>query len=58
MKFNRENMRGFSQGEIERILKVGICLECHKGKDKIYRNWKEKIECPKYPTLIFENKKW
>ncbi|MFN3505281.1 MAG: hypothetical protein ACK4Y7_03620 [Caldimicrobium sp.] len=50
-KFNRPNMSGLKKEEIFRILRVGICLECHKEKDKIYRQWKSKISCPKFPNL-------
>ncbi|MFN3406133.1 MAG: hypothetical protein ACK4UR_01685 [Caldimicrobium sp.] len=51
VKFNRQHMRGFNSEEIYRILRVGICLECHKEKDKIYQQWKSNLSCPQFPDL-------
>lgn len=51
VKFNRKDMRGFNKEEWEKILKVGICLGCHKGTDQIYRIWHKDIACPKFPSL-------
>lgn len=51
VKFNRKNMRGFNRDEFTKIYKVGICLTCHKEKDKIYKKWHEKIACPKFPEI-------
>lgn len=47
VKFNREGMRPFTQEELERILKVGLCLNCHPEKDKIFRTWHKNIKCPR-----------
>lgn len=56
VKFNRENMRGFNKEEIEKILKVGICLGCHPGHDRIYLRWRKEISCPKFPHLSIYKK--
>lgn len=49
VKFNRANMRGFDKGEIERILRVGICLNCHQEDDRVFKNWSNRKNCPKVP---------
>ncbi|MCS7198872.1 MAG: hypothetical protein NZ850_00780 [Caldimicrobium sp.] len=51
VKFNRPNMRGFNRGELERVLKVGLCLNCHPPEHKIFLEWKGDFLCPQYPFL-------
>uniref|UniRef100_A0A832LXR1 Uncharacterized protein n=1 Tax=Caldimicrobium thiodismutans TaxID=1653476 RepID=A0A832LXR1_9BACT len=51
VKFNRPGMRGFNKEELERILKIGICLNCHNPKDRIFMNWKRELRCPRLESL-------
>ncbi|WP_028582502.1 hypothetical protein [Desulfogranum japonicum] len=46
---SRENLRPFNQEELHRILRVGLCLECHASyEDPAYRNYDWKKPCPVY----------
>ncbi|BAU23357.1 hypothetical protein THC_0973 [Caldimicrobium thiodismutans] len=51
VKFNRPEMRGFNEEELLRILRVGLCLNCHSEKDKLFKTWKRDTRCPKFPHL-------
>ena len=51
VKFNRREMRGFTKEELKRILRVGLCLNCHEETSSFFRRWKKDIFCPKYPEL-------
>ncbi len=47
VNFSRKDLRPFSPEEIERILRVGLCLECHKDfKDPVMRYWERERSCP------------
>lgn len=52
VKFNRVKMRTFTREELERILRVGLCLNCHHENDRIFNNWRQNIQCKK---LKFSN---
>lgn len=39
VNFSRDWLRSFNKDEINRILKVGVCLTCHKGSDSIFSRW-------------------
>ncbi|NOX26173.1 MAG: amino acid ABC transporter substrate-binding protein [Deltaproteobacteria bacterium] len=44
----RPSMRPFNRVEIDRILRVGLCLPCHDSiRDKIYHPFKPDAICPK-----------
>nr|WP_320010007.1 hypothetical protein [uncultured Desulfobulbus sp.] len=46
---SRKDLRPFNKGEIERILRVGLCLECHpEASDKAYQNYSSSRPCPVY----------
>jgi len=46
---SRENLRPFNREELQRILRIGLCLECHKNmQDDAYRNYDPKKPCPSY----------
>ncbi len=46
----RPNMRPFNADEIKRILRVGLCLECHPAiTDRAYRNFPDNRQCPETP---------
>jgi len=51
VKFNRQGLRPFNAKEIKAILKVGICLSCHRGDDPIFRRWREGLRCPRIKSL-------
>lgn len=51
VKFNRKEMRGFTKEEWMRILRVGICLNCHKENSALFKRWKRDLSCPKFPNL-------
>jgi len=43
----RPNMRPFNKEEIARILRVGLCLPCHKDySDQMYAKYTSEIKCP------------
>ncbi|MEN8140753.1 MAG: hypothetical protein ABFR97_05950 [Thermodesulfobacteriota bacterium] len=44
---SRADLRPFNKGEIEKILRVGICIECHKDyDDKAWLDYSAKVKCP------------
>ncbi len=46
-KLSRKDLRPFSKEEIQRILRVGLCLPCHSDfSDSVMRNWNPKAHCP------------
>jgi hypothetical protein len=46
---SRENLRPFNGEEIRRILRIGLCLECHTGiNDPAYRDYDPQRPCPVY----------
>jgi len=46
---SRENLRPFNGEELRRILRVGLCLQCHKSyDDPVYLNYDPKRLCPVY----------
>lgn len=46
---SRPDLRPFNGEELRRILRVGLCLQCHKDiRDPAYRNYDPKRPCPKY----------
>ncbi len=54
VKFNKSGMRGFNKEEIIRILRVGLCLNCHEENSAIFKHWKKNINCPKFKGLTFK----
>lgn len=47
---SRKNLRPFNGGELHRILRIGLCLECHpKADDPAYRNYDPNRPCPVFP---------
>ena len=51
VKFNRREMRGFTKEELKRILRVGLCLNCHEETSSLFKRWKKDIFCSKFPKL-------
>jgi len=46
---SRKDLRPFNGDELKRILRIGLCLECHpKYDDPAYRNYDAKRPCPVY----------
>ncbi len=46
---SRKNLRPFNGNELHRILRVGLCLRCHKTyDDPAYRNYDPRRPCPVY----------
>ena len=46
---SRKNLRPFNKEELERILRVGLCLSCHPNySDPAYSNYDPKRPCPVY----------
>ena len=46
-KSSRPNLRPFNGEEINRILRVGLCLPCHKQyDDAVYTSYSFEKECP------------
>ena len=44
---SRKDLRPFTAEEIKRILRVGLCLPCHKDfSDPVMRHWDPKAKCP------------
>ena len=44
---SRKNLRPFNGEELHRILRVGLCLDCHRGADDpAYRSYDPKRPCP------------
>ncbi len=56
VKFRPSNIRPFNKKEIIKILKVGVCLKCHKKSSKIFKNWKKNLKCPNPLPYIREGK--
>jgi len=47
-KSARKDLRPFNREEIRRILRIGVCLPCHKTyDDPAYRNYTPAVRCPK-----------
>ncbi len=51
VQFNRPKMRGFNKEELTKILRVGLCLNCHSQNHTIFQKWKNTLKCPKFPNL-------
>jgi len=46
---SRDNLRPFNGDELKRILRVGLCLKCHRDyNDAAYKNYDPKRPCPVY----------
>lgn len=46
---SRHNLRPFNGEELQRILRVGLCIECHEQlSDPVYKNYDWKRPCPVY----------
>ena len=46
---SRKDLRPFNGEELHRILRVGLCLRCHKTyDDPVYTNYDPKKKCPVY----------
>jgi hypothetical protein len=46
---SRENVRPFNRDELHRILRVGLCLDCHTSyDDPAYSNLSPDTKCPVY----------
>ncbi|HBI15517.1 MAG TPA: amino acid ABC transporter substrate-binding protein [Desulfobulbaceae bacterium] len=46
---SRPEVRPFNGEELKRILRIGLCLQCHKDiRDPAYRDYDPKRPCPKY----------
>lgn len=46
---SRPDLRPFNADELRRILRVGLCLQCHKRyDDPAYKDYDAKRACPKY----------
>jgi hypothetical protein len=46
-KSSRPDLRPFNGGELKRILRVGLCLDCHnKYDDKAFQNYTPETNCP------------
>jgi hypothetical protein len=46
---SRDSLRPFNGEELKRILRVGLCLPCHKKySDPVYRNYDPNRPCPVY----------
>ena len=46
---SRKNLRPFNGDELHRVLRVGLCLECHNDlSDPVYKNYDPKRPCPVY----------
>lgn len=44
---SRPDLRPFNKDELTRILRVGICIECHKEyNDKAWKNYSPETNCP------------
>ena len=46
----RPGVRAFGAEDLRRILKVGLCLPCHRDfSDPVMRNWPPRRPCPVFP---------
>lgn len=46
---SRDNLRPFNGEELQRILRIGLCLDCHSSyTDPAYANYDPKRPCPVY----------
>lgn len=44
---SRPDLRPFNREELSRILRIGLCLDCHKDyNDKAWQNYKPNTTCP------------
>ena len=47
--FSRPDLRAFSPQEMRRILRVGLCLPCHKDfSDPVMRHWPPERKCTRF----------
>jgi hypothetical protein len=44
-KGSRKDLRPFNGEELRRILRIGVCLGCHEGRDKIWKNYVKNKVC-------------
>jgi len=45
--FSRPDLRAFRAEELKRILRVGLCLSCHRDfSDPVMRQWDRRKKCP------------
>ncbi len=48
-KSSRADLRPFNRGELQRILRIGLCIECHTDyDDPAFRNYRPETTCPVY----------
>ncbi|MFN2368778.1 MAG: hypothetical protein ABR605_07520, partial [Desulfurivibrionaceae bacterium] len=48
-KSSRPDLRPFNGAELQRILRIGLCIECHFDyDDKAYRDYSPETTCPVY----------
>jgi len=48
-KSSRPDLRPFIKEELKRVLRVGLCLQCHTNyDDKAFRNYSPETTCPVY----------
>ncbi|MCK4840229.1 MAG: hypothetical protein KAS94_15590, partial [Desulfobulbaceae bacterium] len=48
-KSSRPDLRPFNRKELRRILRVGLCIECHTNYDDLaFRNYRPETTCPVY----------
>lgn len=52
-KFNLPTIRPFNRQELERILRVGVCLNCHEENSKVFMNWDKKRSHRRCPVFNF-----
>ncbi|MCL1980540.1 MAG: amino acid ABC transporter substrate-binding protein [Proteobacteria bacterium] len=49
---SRSNLRPFNGEELRRILRVGLCLDCHsKADDQLWRSYDRQRSCPVFKEL-------
>ena len=47
VNFSRPDLRALNKEEISRVLRVGLCLDCHPDfSDPVMRHWKRERKCP------------
>lgn len=45
--FSRPDLRAFNRKELYRILRVGLCLQCHRNfSDPVMLHWEPRKHCP------------
>ncbi len=46
---SRDDLRPFNRDELHKILRIGLCLDCHKSyDDPAYRDYSINVTCPVY----------